>query len=287
MSVYLGEQGQVEIQRTSSAPAGRLASTLDPGDVDPAKSRFSFDFPASALISGDHIEIGTQDGSVLELVAGHLEPDGYWYCHVDNAGGIRLYRTFEDAVNGEASKALPLVAPSAAQAIFVRTLDETYNCVAQMRSWQITTNREAVDLTVLGNEYRDNYANGLISGQGSLSCLWEYHRLDCDKETKGTVELGHYFAQLVLRLRQGSLFKGRFYLHRSDARKDVWYEADCVVTSVGFNFAPSTVVETTVEFVTTGEVKLLVGDLPGHLLQENTFLVLAEDGAPISLEEPD
>ena len=57
-------------------------------------------------------EIGTQDQtSNLELVADDF-PDGYWYCHVDDAGGIRLYDNFQDAVNGGRANALELVAPS-------------------------------------------------------------------------------------------------------------------------------------------------------------------------------
>ena len=66
MSVYLGESGIVEIQRTAVG-AGFIAGTLAPGDVDPAAKRFSFDFEVGALITGDRIEIATQDGSDLEL----------------------------------------------------------------------------------------------------------------------------------------------------------------------------------------------------------------------------
>jgi len=286
VSIYLGESGHVEIQRATDG-GGNLASVLDPGDVTASGKRFSFDFPPNALITGDHIEIATQDGSILELVSGHAYPDGYWYCHIDDAGGIRLYSTFEAAVAGNVNDALPLDTPTHPQPIVVTVKDTTYNCVAQMRDWSLTTSREAVDLTTLGSEFRQSYSNGLISGQGQLNCLWDFRHQFCDPATAGTTELPHYFAQLVLRVRQGSLFKGRFFLHVSATRKDVWYEADCIVTSVGFRFAPGATVDSTVEFITTGEVKLLVGELPARLLQESSSLILAEDGSPVLLEEPD
>ena len=78
---------------------------------------------------------------------------------------------FEYAINGGKANALELVQPSADQQIYIHTKDENYNGVAQIQRWTMTTDRESVDLTVLGNEYRDNYSNGLISGQGELQCL--------------------------------------------------------------------------------------------------------------------
>ena len=67
------------------------------------------------------LEIGTQDTSNLQLVAGHDFPDGYWYCHVDDTGGIRLYEGFEESINGGKANALELVAPAVAQPLFIHT----------------------------------------------------------------------------------------------------------------------------------------------------------------------
>ena len=114
MSIYMGEQGTVLIKRT--ADGGLLRSNLDPDDVNVNRRRFSFDFPPDALISGDRIEIYTDDGSELQLVEGHNFPDGMWHCHIDDAGGVRLYTEFEDAINGGFDKALLLVLPTEHQA---------------------------------------------------------------------------------------------------------------------------------------------------------------------------
>ena len=286
MSVYMGEQGLITLQRSAvGTGANALATNLEPADVVIADKRFSADFPTSALINGDRIEIATQGGENLELVAGHAFPDGYWYCHVDAAGGIRLYDSFGEAVTGAKDNALTLIAPSATQPIYIRNRDETYQCVAKTTDWSLTTQRESVDLTVLGENFRDNYANGLISGQGETTAFWEYRYGRCESEVEITQELSHYYAQLLLRLEQGALFKGRFFIYACSPA--VWYEADCVVTSVGFAFTPGQPIRTSVQFVTTGEIKLIMGEPERFLLQEDVSLLLQENDSPIRLEEPD
>ena len=107
MSVYLGEDGTLLIKRKADTN-GLLRSMLDPEDVNPSRNRFSFDFPHEAIISGDRIEIYTANKLNLELVEGHDQPDGMWYAHVDDSGGVRLYDEFEQAINGGYSKALAL-----------------------------------------------------------------------------------------------------------------------------------------------------------------------------------
>ena len=288
MSIFLGQQGMLQLQRSAVAESAQaLATTLVPGDVTVVDRRFSADFPPSALITGDHIEIATQDGSNLQLVDGHNYPDGYWFCHVDRAGGIRLYDQFADSISGNKDTALELVAPSVEQPIFIRNRDESFNCVSQTVDWQLSTQRETVDLTVLGEDFRENYANGLISGQGTTTCFWDYTHHLCQEDDAINQELPNYYAQLLLRLEQGAMFKGRFYVHYSQTASSVWYEADCIVSSVGFVFAPGEPIRTTVEFVTTGEIKLIMGQLDRFLLQEDSDFVLQENRFKIKLEETD
>ena len=288
MSVYIGSDGLLSLQRSAvGTGASGLSTNLEPGDVTVTDKRFSADFPASALINGDRIEIATQDGSNLELVAGHNFPDGYWFCHVDPAGGIRLYDTFADAITGGKATALALVAPSATQPINIRTRDENFNCVSKTVSWSLTTERESVDLSVLGESFRDNYANGLISGQGETVAFWDYKYGQCNDAIPVTQELPNYYAQLLLRLEQGSLFKGRFYIYYSLEEPSVWYDADCIVTSVGFAFEPGEPIRTSVQFITTGEIKLQIGSPERFLRQEDLDLILQENDSKLRLEEPD
>ena len=66
MSVYMGEQGLISLQRTAvGTGANALATVLEPNDVTVVDKRFSADFPPSALINGDRIEIATQGGDEL------------------------------------------------------------------------------------------------------------------------------------------------------------------------------------------------------------------------------
>ena len=101
MPVVLGQKGFIELQRTSLQYA--LTTTLDTSDVNTSRKRFSVDFAAGSIITGDKLEISTKDGSNLELVSGHNYPDGNWFVAVDDVGGMRLYDTFAHAVGGGAS----------------------------------------------------------------------------------------------------------------------------------------------------------------------------------------
>ena len=105
-----------------------------------------------AIITGDRLEISTSDKSNLELVAGHDFPDGQWYCHIDDMGGVRLYLEFEDAINGSIEKALDLVAPSSKQEISVHTRDSRFAATARC-GMELTTARNSVDITSLGEEF--------------------------------------------------------------------------------------------------------------------------------------
>ena len=285
----MGEDGSLLIKRTT-ANEGRLRSTLDPDDVNADRKRFSFDFPAEALNTGDHIEIYTFDGSDLILVEGHNYPDGRWYCHVDDTGGIRLYDEFEDAINGTFQKALALVVPPFSREIIVQTRNSRFRCYGQMRSWEITTTRQTVDTTALGEEFLAYFSRGLISGQGSIDCIWDYKNVLCDKTQEevrnlSAIEQPHYLCELLLRLKQGALFRGRFYLYAGTP--SVWYEADCIVTNVGLSFAPGQVVGSRVDFVTTGPIDLHTGTPDSYLLQEDADLILQEDDdGGILLEDP-
>lgn len=285
MTIFLGEQGLVRLRRTAEDD-GFLSSVLDADDVNAARRRFSFDFDHGALVTGDEVEIRTEDGSMLELVAGHNYPDGRWYMHVDDAGGIRLYRNFEDAINGGFKNAVDLVVPTRAIPIAVRTRMNRFRCLAQMRSWEFTTSRAAIDTTVLGDEFVNQFSRGLISGQGQLSCLWDYRQEPCDPmQPEERAEEANYLCQLLLRLQQGARFDGEFYI--TSATPAVWYSAACIVTNVAMSFAPGAPVESRVEFVTSGRVELHTGQPDAFLLQQSgDTLLLEEHEGALLLEDP-
>ena len=214
MGVYFGQWGEVALKRDTLQSA--LQTKLDPYDVNTSTKRFSVDHSSGSLITGDEVEIETADGSTLELVSGHSYPDGKWFINVDQVGGLRLYSSFAAAIEGGQSNALTLVAPSSSKDILIRTRNERFRHVAGVREFEMTTSREQVDLTNLGDEFRNQYEAGLISGQGSMTCIWEhdYETGDRANEYGTDPEFPFYLAQLLVRTQQGSDFDGLFYIYR-------------------------------------------------------------------------
>jgi len=289
MALYFGDYGFVEIERGSVSPS---ATSLDPADVNTAKKRFSVDFVSGSILTGDQIVIATKDKSTLGLVSGHNYPDGRWYVHVDDAGGLRLYETFKSSLSGLSADALGLVTPSSAKDITIQSQGTRFRPLGSIRSYELTTSRENVDTSVLGDQFRNKFEKGLISGQGSLDCLWE-HRLTNDSDSMAKtsgIEFPIYLSQLCVRLEQGADFKGRFFLFKdsSQVSTSVWYEADCSITNVGVTVPASGIIETKIEFITSGVVSLNTGEPPAYLLQENSDKILQEGLDPdgILLEDP-
>tara|TARA_R100001198_G_scaffold50489_2_gene28198 strand:- start:22834 stop:23673 length:840 start_codon:yes stop_codon:yes gene_type:complete len=271
MSVYLGYEGDVELQRVETGRG--LRSELAPSDVNVARKRFSVNFALGALITGDLITIATNNGSTLELVSGHSYPDWTGYVHIDEVGGIRLYSTFALALAGEFTNSLALVAPSTTEQIKITTRTDKFKCVAQVKSFDMTTSRELVQTTSLSQEFQSQYEAGLISGQGRMSCFWEHQT-----GTSETLEFSVYLARLVLRLQQGARFRGKFYIYKNEQNNSsVWYECDCIVSSVQVSVAPGEAIVTEVDFVTTGLITLReYSAANSYIVQEDANKILLE-----------
>jgi len=196
------------------------------------------------------------------------------FVNVDGMGGIRLYDTFSGAIKGGKSGSLELDAPTAAQEITVRVMGEpsVQRCVADVRSFSITTSRENIDITCLNQHFRNNYENGLVQGQGTLSCLWNYEA-DCGDATEGGLEFAEYLARLCIRVVQGASFAGYFYLYYggegSFSENSTWYECqDCIITNVAVNVEPTQLIAAEIQFVTSGPIVLRHGRPPAFLIQE-------------------
>ncbi len=283
MSVYLGNEGQIELERVGT---GRwLYSELAPSDVNVPRKRFSVLFALGALITGDLITIATEDGSTLELVAGHVFPDWTGYVHVDEIGGLRLFGSFSDALANKLDSALALIEPSTTKKIKIQTLTDKFRCLAKVQSFDMTTSRELVQTTSLCQEFQNQYEAGLISGQGRMSCFWEHRYATCDDNGAPgeDLEFSVYLARLVLRLQQGAKFGGKFYIYKNDQENtSVWYACNCIVSSVQVSVEPTQLITTEIDFVTTGPVLLRQDSQTNYLLQEDDDLILLEanqDGA--------
>ena len=287
MGVYFGQSGEIILKRdTLQSP---LQTTLDPSDVNTATKRFNVDHSSGSLITGDEVEISTADGSTLELVNGHNYPDGKWFVNIDPVGGIRLFNSFANAIEGLTSNALALVTPSATKEVLLKTKNELFRHVANVKDFEMTTSRDQVDLTSVGDEFKSQYEAGLISGQGSMNCIWEHSYKSTNRANQyGTdAEFPFYLAQLILRTQQGADFSGIFFIYKdgNNAKNNVYYEAECCITNGAVSVAASEVIETRVDFVTNGVIALKTGDTPGYLLQEDEDKILQENESPILLEQ--
>tara|TARA_Y100001937_G_C7054334_1_gene300683 strand:- start:122 stop:982 length:861 start_codon:yes stop_codon:yes gene_type:complete len=285
MPIYFGSTGFIELRRDSLNPD--FETTLDPDDVNISKKRFSVNKAAGSLVTGDQVEIETADGSNLELLSGHNFPDLRKYIHINEMGGIKLYDTFGSALAGEISDALTLVTPSSNQNILIRTRNTRFRPLAKITEFEITTSRDTIDITNLGAEFRKQYENGLISGQGTIETIWQHRNFQLDTEDFASPEFPVYLSQLLVRMRQGADFEGRFYIYHDPTEEveSVWYQSFCVVTNVAITVPATGVVEARIEFVTNGEVRLHTGAPPSFLLQENSDKILQEDGDGILLED--
>ena len=285
MSIYFGSTGFIELKR--DALNSDIASSLNPADVNTTKKRFSVENVIGSLITGDQVEIDTVDKSNLELLSGHNFPDLRKYIHIDDVGGIKLYDTFAAALAGEVADALTLTAPSSTKDILIRTRNTRFRPLAKITEFEITTTRDTVDVTNLGEEFRRQYENGLISGQGTIQTIWQHRNFQNDTTDFASPEFPVYLSQLLVRMQQGADFEGRFYVYNdpTQSTNSVWYQSMCVITNVAVSVPASGLVEARIEFVTNGEIRLHNGIPPSFLLQESTDKILQEDGDGILLED--
>ena len=300
MGVYLGDNGHIELKRDQTDPtAASLFAVITPEDVNVERRSFSVEEAYLSFITGDRVEITTVGTDVndtstrpdLNFIANWEDPSITRYANIDSVGRIRLYDSFDGAINGNIAGAVELIEPSEGQTIRLRSAGGARSrCLAQVTNFSFTSSRSNINTTVLSQQFVDQYEAGLIQGQGQLSCYWEhkYGGANCDDNITTEQELPAYLAKLVLRLNQGSDFWGRFFIYTgADEQKSVWYECPkCIVTNVVVNVSPTALITTDIDFVTAAGFTLRTGYPPGLILQEDGDLILDElDGQPLELED--
>lgn len=287
MTVYLGTFGEIELRRVFDG--GELRSTIDVSDVNAAEKRFSFDFEHGQLVSGDQVEITSTDGSALDFVDSYTNAGIKRFVHVDELDGIRLYDSFANAVSGGKLNAIALATPGNSIPIKVIVESAAPRLLAQVQSFEINTERETVDTTVLSDEFRSR-VNTLISGSGRITAFWEYTG-DTEKEVP------MYLYELAHRTKVGSNFIGRFYIKKNgynpgnNAARDgdeIWWRVVGIITSAAIQFSPDSTVQITADFITTGPLRLRMStQSPDALLQEDSGDIRLEQDstAKLSLQQ--
>ena len=252
MTVYLGNAGNIELIRDSG---DQITGTIAPANVNTEKDMFSFDFNSGTLVTGDFVEFSS--ASTLSFVSGWAYPKGNWFVSVDQLGGLRLYNTYSDAVAGTSNNRVALATPGSSIAITCTILNSVPRILGQIVRFELSTDREAVDTTGLGDEFRNQYST-LITGSGSIECIFDY-------AVAGEIEVAVYLHNLLLRQQFGSDFKANLYIlsegqaqGANAATDSVWYEISGVMTQAAISCAAGDIIGSTFTFVTTGEIKLRV-----------------------------
>jgi len=295
MTVFVGNSGVVKLRR--STPATTFTSTVDPGDVNATKKRFSFDFPQEMLLTGDRLQIKSTNGANLAFVdgsgwdGGSQLPDGAWFINVDELGGISLYDTFANALNGQSTGKITLAAISTAIPIEVKSVQAEYNILGLVRSFELNNDREVVDVTALSDEFRKNESS-LISGSGSIECQFHY-----DPDIAGLTvdsDVPSYLHELILRQKLGAEFDAELHIVQKgknlDATGDQFYfEFKGIVTNAAIGLGTGQLTVSNFNFVTTGAItpKLGIGLITNYVLKEDTDRILLEQPGSGKLELED
>lgn len=297
MAVLLGDQGKVELRRSSASRPESFSVFIDSNDINASKNRFGVSdvtTPVLPLITGDRLEIYTGAENVyLHFIDGYQTKNKFvGYVHVDAAGGIYLFHDYVSAINNTAENRVQLIEVDQRYVDYVNfTIQGTaYRLLGQVVSYELNTEREAVDTTALSDDFRKS-TSGLISGSGRLVALFDYKRNGSDPAYRGVdaalLEMPFFISQLVLRTEVGSEFNGKFtvmnegnkaYGDRDSDKDEIWYECDARVTSAAMDFTASEAVELSVEFVTTGTIELKT-----QLDEGNTITTTSGDALQLGL----
>ena len=118
----------------------------------------------------------------------------------------------------------------------------------------------------MSDRFKRMYSAGLISGSGSIDCLF-------NTTNSGLVENSLLMLQLINRTDIGSEFDCYLQLTEDDVysnTQDIYYEFQAMITKTGIEVAADQAITCAIDFVTTGEIKLLIGEPSGYILKEDT-----------------
>jgi hypothetical protein len=285
-----GDNGCVQLRRRTGLT---MTSTVQADDIDETVNRFSFDGAERNLLQGDRIEISTKDPRGLVF----LEPS-FWednrvhhnallFASVNAMGGIRVYRSFAAALNNDKKDAVRVRHFSGAPlAVTIDVRDMTYHPLGGVTRFTFNTDRAAVDTTSLGDLFAEQYSAGNITGSGTIDCLFEAKRQRCGTTgTIGDTELSLLLPQLILRTELGGQFDAILQLADEGDGKPVFYEVTAITTRTGLTVGTSGVIEVAMDFVTTGEFALRVGEPSGRILKEDYDRIRKEQDLDYLLTE--
>lgn len=271
MTYFIGNVGNVRLRRSSQ---GSLPAIVNSADVTPTLNRIGFEGVSDNLITGDSVVITTTDsrGLLFFTLGSWLDGGGTYqrsfsaFVNVNAAGGLRFFSTFAAAINNDRTVEYTVQTfAGAALSVTLAVNDIALDVLGSVTGYTFNTDREGLDTTTLSDKFKRMYSAGLISGSGSIDCLFS-------NATSGVKETPLLMLQLIYRVDIGSEFGLLLSITDSanePTAQDIYYEFTAMVTRSGLEVTATDVISCSIDFVTTGEIKLLVGQPSGYVLKED------------------
>jgi hypothetical protein len=288
MTYFLGNVGNVRLRRNSESA---LNAIVKDADTIPSLNRIGIEGAADNLLTGDNVNISTDDprGLAFFPVGSWVDGEGVTqtsfsaYVNVNAAGGIRFFPTFQAAVNNVRAQEYTVqnfVGDPLPIQVLVR--DVSANILGDVTTYEFNTDREALDITTLNDKFRRMHSAGLISGSGKIDCIF-------NSKSSGVKETPLLALQLINRVDIGSEFDCLLAITDQDNEPDtsnIYYEFTAMVTRSGLQVSATELITCSIDFVTTGEIRLVVGRPSGYILQEDDDrITLNQDSLAFLLTE--
>ena len=311
MAFYLGTHGNIRLRRGTDKDAGSFNATISPDDINTTLNRLGVDQSIDNLITGDRVVFTTTDNRRLDFIPdtrfGELEflqteagdqlitqsgdslfkngltTDEFTaYVNVNAVGGLRLYPEFADAINNERTTEIaldPFKNGPINTNLAVR--DTRFNILGNVTRYEFNTSRDAIDTTALSDKYKQQFNAGLLSGSGRIECAFDY-------TTTTNTEAPIVMLQTIQRLDAGCAFDLALYLTDKEVVPtvdNIFYLTTAVTTSTGISVEAGGLVNCTVDFVTTGQIRLVIGRPDEYILKEDDDRIQVEHSLDFLLQE--
>lgn len=280
MTFFLGTKGNIKLRRGTRDLYSAFTSEIGPEDINTNLNRIGFDGSLENLLTGDRVQISTKDARGLLCFPGATWSSGTVndsisaYVNVNAVGGLRFFESFADAVNNTRANEIAVSTFAGASIpITVRIRDVNYNTLGCVTSYEFNTDRQTIDASTLEDRFRQQLSAGLISGNGRIDCAFNY-------QTNGTSETSLFLLQIIQRVEIGSEFDLALYLTDKSVDPNVdnvFYLVTAVVTRSGVQVRAGEIIDCSIDFITTGEIRLIIG--------RPADFILADDDGRLQLEQ--
>lgn len=275
MGIYLGNAGAIRLRRMFGY---KVTENITTSKVNTTTNTLDLSSPETAFVTGDKVTL-TRDSGNLDFIVGASGTETY-YVHVNTLQGLRFFTSWADALTNADADAQTLQAPTGTYEITLEKVDQNEKALGQISSFEVSTSRDTEQVASLSESFTRNVST-LISGSGNITCFWNYD------SSVSLEEQANFFHNLILSQDVQSEFTAALIIKSSDAAavdgeyvsddREFFYLVNALVTNVALSFEATDVVRSQIDFVTTGEIKLLFGNV-FNLLQENASKIELEQG---------